>query len=445
MKEPHRELSTGQKCKTAGSPAEKALPGETPAARRVCIITFGCQMNEADSEDIAAAFRRRGYAVTDELKKADAVVVNTCTVRQKAEDKAISQIGRLRVWRERHADGKIFVVGCAAQKLGDKYLKGRFDFVDEVVGAKAIENFEDALIRQLGPATEGEAEHQNLYRSPQTAYTTVMRGCSLKCSYCIVPAVRGPAVCLSPEAVLADAEAKLKAGAKEIVLLGQTVNSYKYGRTPFSELVKKVLRLPGLERLRFMSPHPIYYDAAFTKVLAEEPKLARHMHLPAQSGSDRILKLMRRGYTRAQYLDLLARLRAAAPGLAVSTDFIVGYPGETAKDFADTLKLVGEARFSLAYCFKYSPRTDRPEMAATIDEKTMDARLEELLAAVKENSRLVLNERIGKIVEVLFETENYGRSSENFAVRVKAGGEPGTVARVLVSGAEKNTLHGKIQ
>ncbi|MGD9643571.1 MAG: tRNA (N6-isopentenyl adenosine(37)-C2)-methylthiotransferase MiaB [Elusimicrobiales bacterium] len=401
-------------------------------------------MNEADSEDIAAAFRRRGYELTDDLKKADAVVVNTCTVRQRAEDKAISQIGRLRVWKEKRPEGKIFVVGCAAQKLGEKNIKGRFGFVDEVVGAKSIERFEDSLIAQLGPTPESETAHQNLFRSPRTAYVTIMRGCSLGCSYCIVPAVRGPAVFLSPEAVLADAADKLAAGAQEIVLLGQTVNSYKHGRTTFSELLKKVLALPGLERLRFMSPHPLYFDKAFTDLLAAEPRLARYIHLPVQSGSDRILKLMRRGYTRGQYLDLIGRLRAAAPGLAVSTDFIVGYPGETEADFEDTLALVREGRFSLAYCFKYSPRTDKPEMATDIGEAEMEARLEKLLAAVKENSRLVLNERIGKIVEVLFETENYGRSSENFAVRVKAGGTPGKTASVQITGAAKNTLNGKL-
>ena len=168
------------------------------------------------------------------------------------------------------------------------------------------------------------------------------------------------------------------------------------------------------------------------------------MHLPVQSGSDRILRLMRRGYTRGAYLGLLERLRGAAPDLAVSTDFIVGYPGETEQDFADTLALVEEGRFSLAYCFKYSPRTDRPEMSATISEAEMEARLEKLLAAVKKNSRLVLNERIGKIEEVLFETETYGRASGNFAVRVKAGGTPGKVEKVLTAGAEKNTLNGKI-
>ena len=424
------------------NPASPPVPGGP--ARRVCIITFGCQMNEADSEDIAAAFRRRGYALTKELKTADAVVVNTCTVRQRAEDKAISQIGRLRVWKEKRPEGKIFVVGCAAQKLGEKYLKNRFDFVDEVVGARAIEKFEDALIAQLGPSPETETAHQNLFRSPQTAYVTIMRGCSLNCSYCIVPAVRGPAVFLSAGAILKDAAAKLKSGAKEIVLLGQTVNTWRQEKTTFSELLKKVLALPGLERLRFMSPHPLYFKDDFTALLAEEKKLARYMHLPVQSGSDRVLKLMRRGYTRGQYLALLGRLRAAAPDLAVSTDFIVGYPGETEKDFNATLALVAEGRFSMAYCFKYSPRSDKPAMAATITEAELEGRLEKLLSAVKTNSRVILNERIGKIEEVLFETGTYGRASGNFAVRVSAGGVPGKMAAVLVAGAEKNTLNGKV-
>ena len=428
-----------EKSKSADLSTGAALP-----SKQVCILTFGCQMNEADSEDIAASFRGRGYELTEDLKKADAVVVNTCTVRQRAEDKAISQIGRLRKWKLARPEGKLFVVGCAAQKLGAKAIKSRFPFVDEVVGAKAIEKFEDSLIAQLGPSPESETAHQNLFRSPQTAYVTIMRGCSLKCSYCIVPAVRGPAVFLSPEAILEDAAAKLKAGAKEIVLLGQTVNSWRSGKATFSELLKEALALPGLERLRFMSPHPVYFDDNFTDLLAREKKLARYMHLPVQSGSDRILKLMRRGYTRAQYLALLARLRAKTPDLAVSTDFIVGYPGETEEDFRDTLRLVEEGRFTMAYCFKYSPRSDKPEMAATLSEPEIEARLEKLLETVKNNSRVILNERIGKIEEVLFETETYGRASGNFAVRVKAGGKPGKMAEVLVDGADKNTLNGKI-
>jgi len=401
-------------------------------------------MNEADSRDIAASFSRRGYQLTDELKKADAVVVNTCTVRQRAEDKAISQIGRLRIWKEKHPEGKLFVVGCAAQKLGGKAIKNRFQFVDEVVGARAIEYFEDALSAQLGPAPETGYPDSSLFRSPLSAYVTIMRGCSLSCSYCIVPAVRGPAVFLPPETVLEDARFKLAAGAKEIVLLGQTVNSYRSGNTTFSELLEKVLALPGLERLRFMSPHPLYFGDDFTALLVREPKLARYLHLPVQSGSDRILKAMRRGYTRAQYLGLIAKLRAAVPELAVSTDFIVGYPGETEEDFAATLSMLHEGRFSMAFCFKYSPRTDDPRMVSHLDEPAMEARLEKLLSAVKKNSRVILQERIGKIEEVLFEAKDYGRTSGNFGCRVKAGGAPGTMARTLIEGADKNILSGKV-
>ena len=401
-------------------------------------------MNEADSEDIAAAFARRGFEVTPELKKADAVVVNTCTVRQKAEDKAISQVGRLRVWKEKRPEGKIFVVGCAAQRLGAKYLKERFPFVDEVVGARAIADFEDALADQFGPVETSEAAHRNLFRSKFTAYVTIMRGCSHRCSYCIVPAVRGPATFLPAGGIVKEAAARVAGGAKEIVLLGQTVNAWRSGSAGFGGLLKKVLAVPGLERLRFMSPHPLYFKEDFADILKGEPRLARHLHLPAQSGSDRILKEMRRGYTRGQYLKLLEKLRAAAPDLAVSTDFIVGYPGETEADFRDTLALVREARFSMAYCFKYSPRTDRPEMASSLGGEEMEERLARLLEEVKKVSRLVLDERIGKIEEVLFETADYGRTSGNFSLRVKSGGVPGKTARVLVTGAEKNTLNGKV-
>ncbi len=401
-------------------------------------------MNEADSEAIAAAFGRRGYGLTGELKKADAVVVNTCTVRQRAEDKAISQIGRLRKWKLARPEGKLFIVGCAAERLGAKNIKNRFPFVDEVTGARAIEYFEDALTAQIGPAPETAYPDSELFRSPLSAYVTIMRGCSLKCSYCIVPAVRGPAVFLPPAAILEEARLKLAAGAKELVLLGQTVNAYKSGGTTFPKLLSKVLALPGLERLRFMSPHPLYFGEDFTEVLADEPKLGRYLHLPVQSGSDRILKAMRRGYTRAQYLGLIEKLRAAVPDLAVSTDFIVGYPGETEADFAETLSMLKEGGFSFAFCFKYSPRSDNPAMVSGLDKAAMEERLEKLLSAVKRNSRVILNKRIGKIEDVLFETADYGRTSGNFGCRVKEGGAAGRITRVLIEGAERNNLSGKV-
>ena len=413
--------------------------------KKLFIITYGCQMNEADSELMARIFRKRGFEVSNNLSEADAVIVNTCTVRQLAEEKAVSQIGRLKYWKADHPDGKLFITGCAAQRLGTRAIKKRFPFVDEVCGAKKIDLFEK-IVEKYYPLSEPEdiPAHKNIYRSPFTAYSTVMRGCSHRCSYCIVPSVRGPAVCLPKEAILKDVREKIAAGAKEIVLLGQTVNSYRLDNCSFSGLIREVLDLPGLCRLRFMSPHPLYFDKEFFAILKENNKLARHIHLPVQSGSDRILKLMRRGYTRQKYLDLINRLRSEIPGIAFTTDFIVSYPGETEEDFQQTLSLVNEAGFSSAFCFKYSPRTDKPEMAADIPENITESRLDRLLKAVKEKSHILLNERIAKIEEVLFEASDFGRSSSNFAVRPDIPCEPGSIKKVKIVSAEKNTLYGKV-
>lgn len=410
------------------------------------IVTFGCQMNEADSELMAGIFRRHGFVLTEKLAEADAVLVNTCTVRQLAEDKAVSKIGSLKHWKAAHPDGKLFVAGCAAQRLGAREIKKRFPFVDEVVGAKKIDSFENAVDRYY-PAmdiAEDPSLSQNIYRSPFTSYVTIMRGCSHRCSYCIVPAVRGPAVFLPKEHILNEAKRKIAAGAKEILLLGQTVNSYRTENCSFSNLLEEILNLPGLERLRFMSPHPLYFDKDFIRILKENPKLARHIHLPVQSGSDRILKLMRRGYTHQKYLDLLAEIRAELPDIAFTTDFIVSYPGETEEDFQETLRLVDEAGFSSAYCFKYSPRTDKPEMAADIPQEITENRLERLLNAVKEKSRIILTSRIAKIEEVMFETPDFGRSSSNMAVRSDVEVSPGSIMRVKIMSTGKNTLFGKV-
>lgn len=410
---------------------------------KLFIITFGCQMNEADSEYMAMLFRKRGFTLTDDIKQANAIIVNTCTVRQLAEDKAISQIGRLKYWKANHPEGKIFITGCAAQRLGAKKLKHKFPFIYEVLGAKNILSF-DKLLDKYYPKITSDIRYQNIYRSPLTAYVTIMRGCSHHCSYCIVPSVRGNASFISPSEIIADTKEKIAAGAKEIVLLGQTVNSYKFEKFTFTNLLSEILNIQGLSRLRFMSPHPIYFDKDFKKLLAQNTKLARHIHLPVQSGSDRILKLMRRGYTHQKYLDLLTELRSITPELAISTDFIVSYPSETETDFAETIRLVNEASFSAAFCFKYSPRTDKPEMAADIPEKITEKRLEQLLKTVKKNSHLALSQRIAKIEEVLFETPNFGRSSANMAVRIAQEVQPGSIHKVLIEAAEHNTLHGKV-
>lgn len=423
---------------------EKYKPAAPPTHphKKVHIITYGCQMNEADSELIAAAFASRGFRLSADLRAADAVVVNTCAVRQKAEDKALSQIGRLRKWKRERPHGTIFVVGCAAEKLGEKLIKAKFPFVDSVVGAKSIDRIGEVLDGWLGKGA-ADVPAESLFTSPVSAYVTIMRGCSLKCSYCVVPSVRGEAGYLPPEEILREARARADGGAREIIFLGQTVNSYRHGRTGFADLLRRAAGLDNVKRIRFMSPHPLYFDEKFFRAFAEEPKLARHVHLPVQSGSDRMLKAMRRGYGRARYLEILEKLRAAAPETAVSTDFIVGYPGETEQDFRDTLSLVREGGFAFAFCFKYSQRGNAKALEPDLAEKETEERLERLLCEVKKNSHDILNARIGKMEEVLLETADSGRTSSDFKVKLDSGAEAGELVRAEIYGAYKNVLKGR--
>ena len=406
-------------------------------------------MNEADSELIAASFRKRNFEPTQDLMAADAVVVNTCAVRQRAEDKALSQIGRLRKWKRERPHGKIFVAGCAAEKLGDKLIKSKFPYVDSVIGAKSLDSMDSVVEAYFGKNTE-HAPIENIAASPVSAYVTIMRGCSLKCSYCIVPSVRGESRCLPPDEILKEIKIKTAAGAQEIMLLGQTVNSYAYKAAAesatFTKLLERASEIENVKRIRFMSPHPLYFGADFFRLFADNPKIARHIHLPVQSGSDRILKEMRRGYSRSQYLEILKKLRAADRDTAVSTDFIVGYPGESEADFRGTLSLVKEGGFAFAFCFKYSQRTGTKGPAPDLSEKEIEDRLERLIGAVKENSRDILNSRIGRMEEVLLETEDFGKTSADFGVKLdaKTKFKAGELVRAEIYGAQKNTLKGRL-
>ncbi|HOI43575.1 MAG TPA: MiaB/RimO family radical SAM methylthiotransferase, partial [Elusimicrobiales bacterium] len=291
----------------------------------------------------------------------------------------------------------------------------------------------------------GEATPSNLFSSPLSAYVTVMRGCSLKCTYCIVPSVRGPAAFLPEEEVLQQVRRRVDAGAREIVLLGQTVNAWREGEKRFEDLLDAISSVPGVLRLRFMSPHPIYFTTSWLRSYAENPAIARHIHLPVQSGSDRILKLMRRGYTAAEYLGTLEKIRKADPDTVFSTDFIVGYPGETEEDFEKTLKLVRDGRFGFAFCFKYSPRPGAPAKdAPDISDREMRARLARLLEEVKRAGGDIFAERIGRIEEVLVESARRGKTSSNFNCRLDRECAPGSLVRVEVTGTAKTELSGKV-
>ncbi|MFH1619990.1 MAG: MiaB/RimO family radical SAM methylthiotransferase, partial [bacterium] len=294
--------------------------------------------------------------------------------------------------------------------------------------------------------------HSSSHVSRFSSLVTIMRGCSHSCSYCVVPGVRGPAVCRPPDEILKEASEKTLAGASEIVLLGQTVNSYRYfpqngaAAVTFPDLLKKVCSLEKVKRLRFMSPHPVYIDESLAGTIAAEPKIARHVHLPAQSGSDRILTLMRRGYTRAGFLDRISMMREAAGDVVISTDFIVGFPSETREDLRQTLSLISEAGFSSAYCFKYSgrPGTASAAFPEKVSPGEAGERLGLLLDAVRQSAVKTALARKGTTEEVLLETSLSGRTSSNLWVKFDEEGTPGTLVKAEITGVKQSSLTGRI-
>ena len=385
---------------------------------KVFTQTFGCQMNEADSREMSRHFTDLGHVFTPNKEEADVLLLNTCTVRQHAEDKALSFIGRLKDWKRKDPRRVLIVTGCAAERLRTS-LKRRFPHIDLVIGAKSIDQFpkivNDFLVQKMAPsprvaaATEGEynwfSESEETFgkgklrnegdpfalgNSEETAFVTVMRGCNYSCSYCIVPFVRGREIYRPPETILEEVAGEVERGKRKVMLLGQTVNSYWHKGSgagkilEFSDLIEKVNALQGVEEIRFMSPHPHYMSDKLISALARCKKVSPEIHLPVQSGSDAMLKAMNRNYTRGEYVGIACKLRKAVPDLRLSTDFIVGFPGETEDDFNRTLSLTDEVRFSLAYCFKYSPRKGtgsfcfKDEVPASVKEERLSRLLEKI-------------------------------------------------------------------
>lgn len=406
---------------------------------KVFLQTFGCQMNLADSQEMFSHLHARGAQLAQTPEEADVILVNTCTVREHAEHRAVSFLGRLAKWKQQKPGRVIIFAGCAAQRLGEK-LKKEFPFLDIVAGAKSIDAFPTLLDKSglfppaqetLSPAQEG-----------LTGYVTIMRGCDFRCSYCIVPYVRGPVKCLSSPHILQEVRQKAAQGAKEIMLLGQTVNAYKDGAASFADLLNRVSEVPGVERVRFMSPHPAYITPDFLAAVRHNPKIAKHIHLPIQSGSSKVLREMKRGYTREILLEKLAAL--ADCQMTVSTDIIVGFPTETEEDFQQTLSLVDQAQFFAAYCFKYSPRAGTPAAQMTLlAEETLEQRLDILLNKVRDLSARAYTAQIGTRQQVLMEEENKGRSSNNFWVKTSKNYTIGSIVDVEIARADGTLLFAK--
>lgn len=404
--------------------------------KKVFIQTYGCQMNLADSEEMFAQLCARGFGATDQLEQADVVLINTCTVRDHAEHRAVSFLGRLGAWKREKPGRRVIFAGCAAQRLGNQ-LKKQFPFLDILSGAKEIEHFSDTLDKSgffppLGP--QGEALPGGL-----TGYVTIMRGCNFACTYCIVPSVRGPIKCLPHEQILEQVRQKAATGAKEIMLLGQTVNAYKDGAVSFADLLNKTSEIPGVERVRFTSPHPIYFTPDFLNAVKDNPKIARHVHMPAQSGSSKVLGEMKRGYTREILLEKIHALKEV--GFQISTDLIVGFPTETEGDFEQTLTLVDEAGFSTAYCYKYSPRQGTVAAQMKLHpQNILEQRLDILLNKVRGLAQAAYQAQTGTVQEVLMETPDKGRSSSSFWVKTKQTHPVGSIVRAEIERADETLL-----
>src|SRR5213080_1900194 len=405
------------------------------------IKTYGCQMNERDSEQVAHSLLARGYERVTRETEADVVLLNTCSVRDMADQKALGKMGMLSRMAKERPHVVFGFLGCMAQARGETLLKNlphvdlvvgtqKFhrvaDYVDELVAKKATRpagtsdpgyrRMDDLGFSIVDVAEETGSQStirgQELLPRQATAFVSIMQGCNMHCTFCIVPQTRGAERSRSIDEIVTEVRDLVANGVKEVTLLGQIVNLYgrhefpkEAGKSPFVQLLEAVNEIDGLERLRFTSPHPIGFRGDLVDAISRLPKLTEHVHLPLQSGSNRILKAMHRAYTAEKYVDLVRRIRQARDGIAITTDIIVGFPGETADDYKRTRDLVEEIQFDNAFVFRYSPRSHTPaaEMPDQIDERTKEERNQDLLRLVNESTRRAGERLVGQRVEVLCE------------------------------------------
>ena len=395
---------------SAGDPGDASLPPDAPA---VYLETFGCQMNEADTALIAARLGEGGYRRVGDPAQADVVLINTCAVREKAEDRVWGRTSQLLAHRKRNPDLVIGIAGCMAKHLESR-VPERAPYVTLVAGPDAYRDIAGLVDRARAGDTVvcTELDRAEVYEGLDvepagdgvTAYVTIQRGCDKFCTFCVVPYTRGRERGVPPREVLRRVEALAQAGVREIVLLGQTVNSYRFEDVGFADLLRAVARIDGIERVRFTSPYPVDFAQDVIAAMGETPQVCPQVHLPVQSGSDAVLERMRRGYTRGQFVDLVGQLREAVPGIALSTDLLVGFCGETEDDHQATLALVDEVRFDSAFMFAYSDR-GITYAARTLEDDVLaevkHRRLQEVIAAQTVHTRHAHDRRIGAVEQVL--------------------------------------------
>ncbi|MBI2343669.1 MAG: tRNA (N6-isopentenyl adenosine(37)-C2)-methylthiotransferase MiaB [Deltaproteobacteria bacterium] len=450
-------------------------PGPT---RRYVVRTFGCQMNEHDSLTIRGLLAQHAYLPATTLDEADLIIFNTCTIREKAHHKAFSEIGRTAQLKEERPHVVVGVCGCVAQQDREGLFQ-RFPHLDLLFGPDQIQE----LPRLLDQLHNGESHVSALQcinsaddyhfldlipwataveqgrptAPPATAFVTIMKGCDANCAYCIVPSVRGKEVCRPAEAIVSEVAALAVRGVREVTLLGQTVNTYGNRRhpgvIPFPDLLQRLADETTIARIRFTSPHPKDVNAALAGAYRDNPKLVPHIHMPLQAGSDAVLRRMRRSYSRQQYLDKVALLRAASPDLALTTDLIVGFPGETEADFLQTCGVVRDVGFSGIYAFKYSPRPGTSAAEALHDdvtEREKRDRLDRLLTMHNAMLQRQLAANVGTMQEVLIERYDEGsaqwtgRTPHNTLVHCTGASLAiGQLAIIHITRAYGHSLEGK--
>ena len=439
---------------------EQDLPG-------VFIKTYGCQMNVYDTEKILKVLENR-YRSVDQLQDAELVILNTCSVREKPEQKLYSILGELKDYRVTKPELMIGVGGCVAQQEGEKILsKGRaVDFVFGTHNLSLIPTLIDRVQDGYGPqvAVDYRDEWEDLPvgfsgEGRVSVFVSVSRGCNKNCSYCIVPTTRGQEVSRSLEEIEREIKISVHRGAKEIVLLGQTVNSYGLDLSPrlrFVDLLEKVSAVDGVERIRFFSPHPQEVKKDFFDLVARNPKVCRHIHMPLQSGSDNILKAMNRNYRRQKYLDIIAGLKQAAPDISITTDMIIGFPGETDQDFEQTMDILEQVRFEHSYSFSFSPRpgTEAAKLAGQVPDAVKAERLKRYQTRQDQITTEYLQTWVGKEGEVLIDGPStldpqalQGRLSQNILVnlaRTDLPLEPGQLVPVRITESARFTLKGEL-
>ena len=439
---------------------EKAVQMSAP--KKLFIKTYGCQMNVYDSERMAESLGGQGYETTDVAADADMILLNTCHIREKAAEKIYSELGRLKPLKAAKPDLKIGVAGCVAQAEGAEIMK-RQPMVDLVVGPQSYHRLpamEDAVSRgEKALDTEFPEDdkfdtlksRRKMKRGP-TAFLTVQEGCDKFCAFCVVPYTRGAEVSRPSDRIIREAQELVESGVREITLLGQNVNAYHGHDGGLAGLIWALDKVDGLERIRFTTSHPNDMDDALIDAHGTCDKLMPYLHLPVQSGSDKILKAMNRKHTRDQYFKLMDRIRGARPDLLLSGDFIVGFPGETQADFEDTMDFVRTVRYGQAYSFKYSTRPGTPAAEREqVDEDVKLDRLHRLQALLGEQQRKIQDDMIGRTVKVLFEKKGredgqmIGKSEYLHAVFADTREvEIGDLRDVKIIKSERNSLGGEI-